>query len=860
MAELSTYLEVVREYNKNDSKVSNDELAMALTPITQQETLCGIYLDQLTEYALSLLLRTDDNDQCSASIITDLGCRLTKTIIVSYDKAIKNEKDDEIDSNLKMIQEFIDKISPKIKIILNELLEILLASNINDKILPKYQQNLSRIMELIAFFFNDDNFENKNMMDFIILNSNDLRSMVLSLSLNIICKYDEIEAKVRNESITITFFKLLTDISNNMICKYFKIHELIKNKNINKNISEIINDSINLIKPLLNHFRNSFNPQIFHHILNFTKQILRTPNILTFDKIIKIFDIIYEEGTFYENKYLEMVNDNDLNGIKTCFMMTKFFLNFLSPFAIIWSNKINEIKDYDQNKAIMIQTFMMKKMMKYFQQILKFPTENNKLECLPKDTASIIDTKHKNSSKFVNGYFKQILKCNIDSNNNNKMQIEILKWFKIQIDGNIDNNLWNIWFEYIEKINIDDFDEIKEIIQCLDISHTFLQIILNQLFKNKEMYFKCRLSIFSFCAKAFIYFLDDDDGAQKKPYHDLMVFLFDKALSNYDDDDDELNQFWIKVIISVLLSLPIKFNELNINIILKALQFDVNKANNGDLNSYDKCKLLMSILMGIYIKYFVSNNDDNLQFSNYIWNSFQKICDDKFTLFLIWCQQYPWNYNIIKQKDVNMIKTIIKTIGGPLKDVKNGTCITFQNGFNIFAILLKNRPMICQNIMDKISKLITISIENKMFFSSKYLENDYDYDNNKLCINLESYLSILRVYSQSIYSLDMEIKTKFVRYTVELLYLYPSMLEMDICKYLLPNIRWKLSEINNNDKNFAIQVHCIGLLYHKCLSSNNNKVIQETIKAMQISQQYLPFNITVLIPNKCRDKICSIIS
>eukprot|EP01084_Bolivina_argentea_P040214 74318_1 len=82
------------------------------------------------------------------------------------------------------------------------------------------------------------------------------------------------------------------------------------------------------------------------------------------------------------------------------------------------------------------------------------------------------------------------------------------------------------------------------------------------------------------------------------------------------------------------------------------------------------------------------------------------------------------------------------------------------------------------------------------------------------------------------------------------------MIEMDICKYLLPNIKFKQSEINKNNKNFAIQIHCIFLLYQKCLLSNNNQVVKQTIMAMKKSQKYLPFNATVLIPNQLKTKIC----
>ena len=240
---MQQYLQVVTDYIANNGNSTNEDLEIAIHEITrdiQSLSRSGMCLEQLREYAMELLLKP--YDECSVSMGKEKGCDLVRAIIISYSKSIQNDQD-EADSNLKMIENFISKISPKMKQILNELLQILLQPT-NDRISTDDQKKLGQIIELIDFMFNDQDCTNNNYFKLFILNSDDLRSMVLSLGSNVISKRNQIENKVENEIITIDFFRKLSDFTTQIIAKYFAFHEFIAYNASNMDINEIMDDTL----------------------------------------------------------------------------------------------------------------------------------------------------------------------------------------------------------------------------------------------------------------------------------------------------------------------------------------------------------------------------------------------------------------------------------------------------------------------------------------------------------------------------------------------------------------------------------------------------------------------------------------
>ena len=210
-------------------------------------------------------------------------------------------------------------------------------------------------------------------------------------------------------------------------------------------------------------------------------------------------------------------------------------------------------------------------------------------------------------------------------------------------------------------------------------------------------------------------------------------------------------------------------------------------------------------------------------------------------VFLI-CSEYPWNHSAAKQIDADFIKCVIKKCGSSLANMQTGQSLKLQNGFNALSLCLKHRPNISQNAQQNICKLIEQTIKSKLF----------QMDKNKFCVNLDSYLAILRVYGFVHILLPMSMRTFFLKSSVEFLCFCPSIVQMDICEHLLAKIKWKSAEINKNDKEFAMQMNCIYILFQKCFLSNDQNIIRQTTLSLKASQKYLPFDASILIPKQLK--------
>eukprot|EP00485_Elphidium_margaritaceum_P017574 CAMPEP_0202733508 /NCGR_PEP_ID=MMETSP1385-20130828/188206_1 /ASSEMBLY_ACC=CAM_ASM_000861 /TAXON_ID=933848 /ORGANISM="Elphidium margaritaceum" /LENGTH=302 /DNA_ID=CAMNT_0049399843 /DNA_START=519 /DNA_END=1423 /DNA_ORIENTATION=- len=294
-----------------------------------------------------------------------------------------------------------------------------------------------------------------------------------------------------------------------------------------------------------------------------------------------------------------------------------------------------------------------------------------------------------------------------------------------------------------------------------------------------------------YCIRCLEYFVDDEDEYQHKPYHDVMEFVWRKILAQTDDETDHLNVFWMQILMRIQCARSQQFIQHNIDYIVKNLCLLIK---NHQAQKVQKCKILIMLLIRIFLRY--GNTIDvwtkiNIMFSNDI--------DAEHCLLWLWCTRYPWHETKAQETDQAMVKHILVLCGKSLSSgVETMSHLKLQNGLNTIATVFRMRSRISLDSMQIFGKLWTLIVEKKLRLSSSALQHCSSANGAVQCIDLNVFLALLRVYAVVMPVLEQRTSTVFLMEIVKFLWLFPCQLEMDVCRYLLPNLRWKQSQVKNH--------------------------------------------------------------
>ena len=805
--------------------MSNDDLTQTIKLILRQsDSIDGIYLHQLTDLAMELLNQV--HNERAATITTGIGAELFQTLLRRYDAINRQE-------NNARLQSLVDSVLSCVHHKIEELLSSLLTSSTFSE---SEQFILARLMELVMSILGDT----ENVKG--VLLQSPLRLSVLIIWRNIIRESHDIHSKV--SSLNMEYKNRLLAMSKNIIGKYYKLLSALNKLQLTldamSSIKSTLSDTLTLTTNILKHSRISFKVHLSKNIVEHFK-LLRYPKLFTLHEVVDIFNLVASELDAQNKKVKALLSSpsEDMQSVQESFVRQHFLMNLLRPCIVIWRSTEHQIEskmnEEDPRIAVKrIQTSTLQKLLKCLESTLQCSVQGP------------IGTPHSAVLLFVEKYFESILQCEIA----NEMTIQILTWFQTQIDNANISSLCSVWSQFVAQLDIDNFDERIQIVRVLVMSNHFMTNCndLNQL--NE-----CTRSISKYCCNVLVYCMEDDE-VQIEAIRDIMRFCWSKAF--HIGDNGKVQNVWREGVASVIIAMPFRYAHHYVDILIQSLQIAIIDANRGDHGLYMKCKLMVSVLMDIYVFALCDDTQQSQAFAASITDKFRGIWDDCHLSLYLWCEVYPWTYPMIRDKGREIIQFMISECGQSLQHIPNTACWKAQNALNSLGLILKHRMDIAKPAVSVICKMIRLVFEEKTFFKSECMERNSGNGMNskqrmrmgtEWCINRESYAAIMRVYGPIGHCLDIQFRTRFLWHCLQMLVMVPA-LRVVFARHILPNVQWKMNEINKSNIDFAQQIECIRYCIIRCLSSDDDDVIRETLLALESFARHVPFDVALMVPTE----------